>query len=114
MSNFQKLKGALSTDREKDIMRTLKTVLTIEHRTTFSADDIFLFGLDRFFPDKVHGIGGFFAKLQHQGIITVAGHKRSIRGSNHLREIRLYSFAEPTSMSQDANSGMFSEKRQGR
>lgn len=99
--SFGKLRGALSTDREADIVRTLKTVLAMEHRSTFSADDIFLFGLDRFFPDKVHGIGGFFAKLQHQGIITVAGHKRSIRGSNHLREIRLYVFAEPTSGSEE-------------
>jgi hypothetical protein len=103
--SFGKLKGAFSADRERDVMRTLRTILAMEHRTTFSADDIFLFGLDRFFPDKVHGIGGFFAKLQHQGIIKVAGHKRSVRGSNHLREIRLYSFAESTSASQENVKG---------
>ena len=80
--------------RDLDIMRTLKTVLAIEKRSTFSADDLFLFGLDRFFMDKAHGIGGWFAKLQHHGIIKVSGRKRSVRGSNHLREIRLYSFTD--------------------
>jgi hypothetical protein len=32
--------------------------------------------------------------LQHHGIIKVSGRKRSVRGSNHLREIRLYSFVD--------------------
>jgi hypothetical protein len=101
MTEVQKFRGALTADRERDVLRTLRTILAMEHRTTFSADDIFLFGLDRFFPDKVHGIGGFFAKLQHQGIIKVVGHRRSVRGTNHLREIRLYSFAESTSGSEE-------------
>jgi len=83
----------LST-RDMDILRTLKTVCQIENRATFSADDLWLLGLDRFFEDKIHGIGGFFAKLQHQGLIKCVGRKRSVRATSRLREIRVYSFAE--------------------
>ncbi|MCJ7559153.1 hypothetical protein MUO79_00865 [Candidatus Bathyarchaeota archaeon] len=78
--------------RDIDVLRTLRTNLRIENRETFSADDVFLFGLDRFFEDKVHGVGGFFAKLQHLGKIEAVGRKRSVRPSNHLREIRVYAF----------------------
>jgi hypothetical protein len=80
--------------RDVDVLRTLRTNLRIENRETFSADDIFLFGLDRFFEDTVHGVGGFFAKLQHLGKIEAVGRKRSIRPSNHLREIRVFAFSE--------------------
>ena len=82
------------TARDADILRTLRTVCAIEKRSTFSADDVFLFGLDRFFEDKVHGIGSFFAKLQHQKLIEPVGTKRSTRESNHMRMIRVYAFAE--------------------
>jgi len=78
--------------RDVDVLRTLRTNLRIENRKTFSADDIFLLNLDRFFEDKVHGVGGFFAKLQHLGKIEAVGRKRSVRPSNHLREIRVYAF----------------------
>lgn len=82
------------TARDADILRTLRTVCTIEKRNTFSADDIFLFGLDRFFEDKIHGLGAFFAKLQHQKLIEPVGTKRSTRESNHQRVIRVYAFVE--------------------
>ena len=80
--------------RDADILRTLRTVCTIEKRNTFSADDIFLFGLDRFFEDKIHGVGAFFAKLQHQKLIEKVTTKRSTRESNHMRQIWVYAFAE--------------------
>ncbi len=82
------------TARDADILRTLRTVCTIEKRSTFCADDIFLFGLDRFFEDKIHSIGAFFAKLQHQKLIEKVGRKRSTRESNHDREIWVYAFVE--------------------
>jgi len=78
--------------RDADILRTLRTVCTIEKRNTFSADDIFLLGLDRFFEDKVHDIGAWFAREQHHKQIEPVGTKRSTRPSNHLREIRVYAF----------------------
>lgn len=78
--------------RDIDVLQTLRTHCKIENRLTFSADDIFLLNLDRFFEDKVHGVGGFFAKLQHLHKIEAVGRKRSTRPSNHLREIRVYAF----------------------
>jgi len=78
--------------RDVDVLRSLRTHCAIENRETFSADDIYLLNLDRFFEDKVHGIGGFFAKLQYLGKIRAVGRKRSTRPSNHQREIRVYAF----------------------
>jgi hypothetical protein len=80
--------------RDMDILRTLDTIMKIENRKTFSADDIFLYGLDRFFPDKVHGIGGWFAKQQHHGNIRRCGTRRSVRPSNHLRRISAFERCE--------------------
>jgi len=82
------------TARDADILRTLRTVCTIEKRSTFSADDLFLFGLDRFFEDKIHGLGAFFAKCQHQKLIEKVTTKRSTRESNHMRTIWVYAFVE--------------------
>lgn len=87
------------TARDADVLRTLRTNCTIEKRSTFSADDIFLFGLDRFFEDKVHDIGAFFAKLQHQKLIEKVTTKRSTRESNHDRVIRVYAFVEKETVS---------------
>jgi len=85
--------------RDVDVLRTLRTNLKIEDRVTFSADDIFLFGLDRFFEDKVHGVGGWFAREQHHRQIEPVGTKRSTRPSNHMREIGVYAFAEKETVS---------------
>ena len=82
------------TARDADILRTLRTVCTIEKRSTFSADDIFLFGLDRFFEDKIHDVGAWFAREQHHKQIEPVGTKRSTRESNHQRVIRVYAFVE--------------------
>jgi len=82
------------SSRDADVIRTLRTHLKAENRDTFSADDIFLLGLDRFFEDKVHGVGAWFAREQHHRQIEPVGTKRSTRPSNHMREIGVYAFAE--------------------
>jgi hypothetical protein len=82
------------SDRDLDVLRTLHTTCELEKRTSFTADDIFLLQLDRFFPDVAHGVGGFFARLQHNGLIEQVGWKRSTRPSNHLRQIREYKLTE--------------------
>ena len=80
--------------RDLDVLRTLKTLCKLENRNTFNADDLFLLQLDRFFSDKQHDIGSWFARLQHHKKIEAVGYVRSKRVSNHLREIRVYAFVE--------------------
>ncbi len=80
--------------RDYDVLRTLKTLCKLENRNTFSADDLFLLQLDRFFKDKQHEIGSWFARLQHHGKIEAVGYVRSKRVSNNLRQIRVYAFIE--------------------
>ena len=82
--------------RDVDILHTLRTVCTLENRATFSADDLFLLGLDRFFEDRAHSVGGWFARCQHHGLIEPVGYRRSTRPSNHLRMIRNFTFTEKT------------------
>jgi hypothetical protein len=82
------------TGRDKDILRTLYTTLKIEQRATFSADDLYLLGLDRFYEDPVHDVGGFFARCQHGRLIEQKGQKRSIRPSNRMRFIKVFSVTE--------------------
>ncbi len=82
------------TARDIDVYRTLKTLCKLEGRNTFSADDIFLLQLDRFFTDKQHEIGSWFARLQHHGKIEAVGYVRSKRASNHMRQVRIYAFLE--------------------
>lgn len=83
------------TARDKDILRTLQTILIIEKRASFSADDLFLYGLDRFYADRVHGVGGFFARCQHAKLIAPVGMKRSTRASNHLRMVKMFEITLP-------------------
>lgn len=80
--------------RDVDVLRALRTSCKIEHRSTFTADDVYLLGLDRFFEDKIHGVGGFFAKLQHLGLIREVDRKRSTRPSNHQRKVSVFVFTE--------------------
>jgi len=80
--------------RDHDVLRTLKTLCKSEGRNTFSADDIFLLQLDRFFSDKQHEIGSWFARLQHHKKIEAVGYVRSKRVTNHMRQVRVYAFVE--------------------
>lgn len=82
------------TARDVDVLRTLHTVCKLEGRNTFSADDIFLLQLDRFFKDKTHDVGAWFARMQHHRKIEPVGYVRSKRASNHMRQVRLYLFVE--------------------
>lgn len=82
------------TSRDFDLVKTLRTILTIEQSETFTSDTLRHYGLDRFFPDKVHGIGGFFARLKATNRIVEVGFTRSTFPSNHGRKIRRYQFAE--------------------
>ena len=83
----------LLTTRDHDLIRTLKTILQIEQSQTFTSDTLRLYGLDRFFPDKTHGIGGFFARLKVNGKAVEVGWVRSTCPTNHGRQIRKYCFA---------------------
>lgn len=80
--------------RDIDVLRTLHTLCKSEGRNTFSADDIFLLQLDRFFKDKTHDVGAWFARMQHHKKIEAVGYVRSKRATNHMRQIRLYLFVE--------------------
>jgi hypothetical protein len=84
----------LLTTRDHDLIRTLRTILQIEQSQTFTSDTLRLYGLDRFFPDKIHGIGGFFARLKANGKALDVGFTRSTFPSNHGRQIRKYRFAD--------------------
>jgi hypothetical protein len=82
------------THQDCNVMRTLRTNLKLDHLETFSSDMLRLYGLDRFFPDKAHGIGGFFARLKANGKALEVGWIRSTFPSNHGRMIREYKFTE--------------------
>jgi len=97
MSPTMKLPAFLDdplTERELDLIRTLKHICEIDNTNKFSSDTLRLHNLDRFFEDKQHDIGAFFAKMQHQKISKKVGRTRSILPSNHIREIRVYEFTE--------------------
>ena len=85
---------ATLTVRDHDLIRTLKTILISEHTDTFSSDTLRRFGLDRYFPDKAHGIGGYFARLKVNKKAVQVGWIRSTFPSNHGRKIREYQFTE--------------------
>ncbi len=94
MSQVETVKFAWNA-RDADVLRSLKRLLKDDNLNQFSADDIFLFGLDRFFSDKVHDIGGWFASALHFKLIRKAGfRKRSVRPSSHMRLIEVYVFVE--------------------
>ena len=82
------------TSRDHDLIRTLKTILIAEHTDRFSSDTLRRFGLDRYFPDKAHGIGGYFARLKVNKKVIQVGWVRSTFPSNHGRHIREYQFTE--------------------
>lgn len=64
------------------------------HIEFFSSDDFRRYQLDRFIRDKQHGIGGFFAKMKHNGLIVECGYTRSTLASNHSHTIRLYKWSD--------------------
>jgi len=78
------------TDKEKDLVRTLHTLCTVDRLTTFSSDTFRMYGLDRFIADKAHGIGGFFAKIVANRLVEQVGWERSDLPSNHGRMVRVY------------------------
>jgi len=78
------------TSEDEKILKAFSTLLKLDDLTDFSSDDFRRYGLDRFIVDKVHGIGGLFAKLKHQGLIIEVGTIHSTLASNHSRTIRLY------------------------
>jgi len=86
------------TYREKDVLKTLHTIMTLEQRTTFTADDLGKYGFDRYFPKskdgKAHGKGAFCAKHLRAGNIEEVGWTRSKSDGNHYRKIRVYAFVE--------------------
>jgi len=83
------------TPRDADVLCSLKTHLKLEGRTEFCADDLYLANLDRFFKDKVHEIGGWFASALHYGYIVRTGkEKPSTRPSNKSRRVDVCTFAE--------------------
>jgi hypothetical protein len=90
------------TWREKDVLKTLKTIMTLEHRTTFTADDLGKYGFDRYFPKskdgKAHGKGAFCAKHLRGGTIQEMGWTRSKADGNRDRKIRVYAFVEKEEM----------------
>jgi hypothetical protein len=82
------------TTRDLDLIKTMKTLLTFEHSSTFSSDTFRRFGFDRYFPDKAHGVGGWFARLKANKKAVEVGEIRSTFPSNHGRKIRVYAFVE--------------------
>lgn len=83
----------LST-RDLDLIKTMKTLLAFEHKSTFSSDTFRRFGFDRYFPDKQHGLGGWFARLKVNKKAVEVGWERSTFPSNHGRKICVYEFTE--------------------
>jgi len=79
------------SNRDRDLLRSFRTLLKIDGKTEFCSDDFRMYGLDRFLADTQHGIGGLFAKWVHHGIAEKTGRNvRSVLPSNHLREIKTY------------------------
>ena len=77
------------TQRDHDLIKTLRTHCRQEGASTFSSDTFRMLGLDRFVDTK-HGIGGFFAKLVANKHATQVDWTRSVLPSNHGRKIRVY------------------------
>ena len=84
------LPDRMFTLKERELVKTFKTLCNIDGHTTFSSDTFRMYGLDRFIVDKAHGIGGFFAKLVANGLVVQVGWVRSCLPSNHGRMIRTY------------------------
>ena len=75
---------------DEKTLKAFRTLLKVDGIIEFSSDDFRRYQLDRFIGDKVHGIGCFFAKLKHQGLVEEVGSVRSTLASNHSRVIRVY------------------------
>lgn len=78
------------TPKDKDTIRTFRTLLKMDGREVFSSDDFRRYGLDRFIKDTQHGIGAFFAKLKKNKLVEHVGFTRSQLVSNHGHTIRTY------------------------
>jgi len=77
------------TERDHDLIKTLRTHCRHEGESTFTSDTFRMLGLDRFVDNK-HGIGGFFAKLLANKYAEQVDWTRSVLPSNHGRKIRVY------------------------
>jgi hypothetical protein len=78
------------TSEDEKTLKAFRTLLKLDGITEFSSDDFRRYGLDRFIRDTQHGIGSFFSKLKHEGLVVEVGSVRSTLASNHSRTIRVY------------------------
>jgi len=82
------------TVRDKELVMRFRTLTKNEGLQQFSSDTFRQYGLDQWFKDPAHSIGGFFAKMVtaknplHR--IRHVGYTRSLLPSNNMREIKLY------------------------
>lgn len=60
--------------------------LDAENRTYFNSDLFREWQLDKYFTDKQHEIGAFFAKLKANGFIVSVGEEPSVIPSNNRRK----------------------------
>jgi len=75
-------------------VKTFHTLCKVDKREQLSSDHFRMYQLDRFFRDKAHGIGGFFAKMLLQKLVRIVGRTSSRLDSNNSREIKIYEWTE--------------------
>jgi len=91
---YQNRQLAKLSSKDKELIKTFRTLCNIDKRKEFSSDTFRMYQLDRFLCDTQHGIGGFFAKLLKNGLIQKVGSTRSQIKANHLRMIFVYEWIE--------------------
>lgn len=80
---------------EKEILSAFRCRCVVEGVKEFSSDNFRGWGFDKaLYGTTQHNVGLFFFKLVKLGIARKVGYKPSTIESNHLREIKVYSWVE--------------------
>jgi hypothetical protein len=78
------------TSKDEQTLKAFQALLKLDKIEHFSSDDFRRYQLDRFIPDKQHGIGSFFGKLTKNKLAIPYGFTSSQIESNHNRTIKIY------------------------
>ena len=82
------------TERELNLLKTLRTHLTINHETTFTVDTLRMLGFDRFLKKDTLGrinYGSLIGKWHYYGHVERTGNTVcSALESNHDRRIEVW------------------------
>jgi len=86
------------SQREQDLLKTLRTHMHLEAMQTFTVDTLRMLGFDRYMPldrDGRRNYGSMMVKWHYNGLAEPCGWQSSVAEANHGRKVQVWKMKQP-------------------